>query len=262
MSAAEWFSQFSGVMVDLRLGIVALSTMLAGFLRGFIGFGAALVTIPIISLAYGPLVALPVVTIMGLPSVLQLLPDAIRHSEWPIVVPISAAVFIGAPLGTLVLVSIDPNLMKIVISVLVVAMVGFLAMRWQLKQKVPRSLLLASGLAGGLVQGAAGIGGPPVVAVALSRAGSPERQRGNVLALMTAIALSSLPPLLWHGLFTQGAVVIGLLLLPLYSAGTWLGSHFFSRGGQPYFRPAALVFLAIIGLATLVVASWEYFGVE
>ncbi len=260
MNVTDWFTRVSGVALDERLALIALAVVLAGFLRGFIGFGAALVTIPVVSLVFGPLMALPIVAIMGLPSTLQLLPDAVRHSEWPIVVPISLAVFVGAPIGTWVLVSVDQDLMKIIISALVIAMVGFLAMGWRLKQEVQRSLLFLSGIVGGLVQGAAGIGGPPVVAVALSRAGTPERQRGNVLAVMTAIALSSMPPLYYHELFTRGAIAIGLLLLPVYSLSTWLGSRYFNTGGQGYFRSTALVVLAAIGTATLIAASLDYIG--
>lgn len=260
MNTSDWISDTIGVAVDWRLSIIVLATVLAGFLRGFIGFGAALVTIPVISLVYGPLMALPIVTIMGLPSTLQLLPDAIRHSERPIVVPISLAVFMGAPVGTWVLVSVDQDLMKIVISLLVIAMVGFLLKGWRLRQQVHTSLLVLSGLTGGLVQGAAGIGGPPVVAVALSRTGSPQRQRGNVLAVMTAIALSSLPPLYWYGLFTPGAIVLGLLLLPVYSISTWFGSRYFKRDGQHHFRIAALSVLFAIGTATLIASSLDFFG--
>jgi uncharacterized membrane protein YfcA len=254
----EWLSELINNHADERLVIVALAVFLAGFLRGFVGFGAALVSVPIISLMFGPLMALPIMTVMGLPSTFQLLPDAVRHSEWPIVGPIAAAVFIAAPFGTLLLVSLDPGLMKIVISGLVIVMVGFLAMGWRLAQQVPPSLLILSGTVGGLVQGAAGIGGPPVVAVALSRDGNPERQRGNVLAVMTAIALSAVPPLYWHGLFTTDAIVIGLALVPIYSFSTWIGSRYFRSSGQQYFRSSALAVLLVIGVVTLVFASLDY----
>lgn len=255
-----WLFDLITNYADERLLVISLAVFVAGVLRGFVGFGAALVTIPIISLLYGPLLALPIVTIMGLPSIFQLLPDAIRHSEWPIVGPIAAAVFVATPVGTLLLVSIDPGLMKIIIAGLVIAMVGFLAMGWRLHQQVPPGLLILSGTVGGLVQGAAGIGGPPVVAVALSREGNPERQRGNVLAVMTAIALSALPPLYWHGLLTADAIVIGLALVPVYSFATWIGSRYFRSGGQKHFRSSALVLLLVIGVVTLVLASLDYLG--
>ena len=258
MRVESLIESLSAFVIDERFLLIAVTVALAGFLRGYIGFGAALISVPVISLVLGPHLAIPIVTIMGLPSVLQLLPAAVRNCELPIVTPISLAIFVGAPVGTWVLVVIDPDLMKIVISLLVILMVGYLALGWKLDQKVPTSILLLSGFFGGLIQGAAGIGGPPVVAVALSRTGSPEQQRGNVLAVMTAIVLSSLVPLYYYGLITTQAVAIGLLLFPIYSITTWVGSRYFGGRGREYFRRAALIVLAIIGTTTLAAACWQF----
>ena len=247
----DWFQQTAGAPFDAAFVLILLIVTFAGFLRGFIGFGSALICIPVVTLVFGPRLAVPVVTLISLPGMFQLLPDAIRHSERPIVLPIALGIFLTAPLGTWVLVSIDPAIMKIVISALVVVMVAFLAMGWQLKQHVHRGLLLLAGGVGGMVQGVSGMGGPPVVAVALSRTGSPERQRGNVLGVMTAIALSALPAQYYYGLFTTQVFVISAILLPPHIVSTWLGSRYFSSAGKAYFRRVALIVLAIIGVTTL-----------
>lgn len=247
-----------GVALDARLAAVCLAAFVGGFMRGFVGFGAALVTIPVLSLAYEPRLAVAAMTVVGIPTLLQLLPDAIRTSERPIVVPISLAILLSTPLGTWILVSVSPALMKIVISLLVVILVAMLMRGWRLEQQVGRPVLIAAGIAGGLVQGTAGIGGPPVVAVALSRPGTPSQQRGNVLALMTAISLSSLLPLLYFGLFTRQAIVTGLLLLPVYGGSILLGSRYFAVGGARHFRHAAMATLALIGIVTLVASIRDY----
>jgi uncharacterized membrane protein YfcA len=248
----------AGISLDWRLALVAGAVLLGGFLRGFVGFGAALVSVPVISLVVGPHIAVAVVTIMGLPSIFQLLPDAVRHCERNIVLPMALAIFAATPVGTWILVSVDPSVMKMVISGAVVVLVGFLSLGWKLGHKVGHGVLLFAGAAGGLVQGVAGIGGPPVVAVALARAGPPERQRGNVLAVMTAIVLASIPPLYAYGLLTREAIIIGLLLLPLYFVSTWFGSRYFTAGGSQHYRRAALAMLALIGLTTLTFAVWDF----
>ena len=252
--------EFFGVPLDARFAAVCLATFIGGFMRGFVGFGAALVTIPVLSLAYEPRLAVAAMSVVGIPTLLQLLPDAIRTSERPIVVPISLAILLSAPLGTWILVSVSPALMKVVISALVVIMVAMLMRGWKLEQQVGRPVLIGAGIAGGLVQGTAGIGGPPVVAVILSRPGSPTQQRGNVLALMTAVSLSSLLPLLYFGLFTMKAIVIGLLLLPIYGGSILLGSRYFAYGGARHFRRAAMATLAVIGVATLLASLRDYFA--
>ncbi len=250
--------EFFGLPLDARFAAVCLAAFVGGFMRGFVGFGAALVTIPVLSLAYEPRLAVAAMSVVGIPTLLQLLPEAIRTSERPIVIPISLAILLSAPLGTWILVSVSPALMKVVISLLVVIMVVMLMRGWRLEQQVGRPVLVAAGIAGGLVQGTAGIGGPPVVAVALSRPGTPAQQRGNVLALMTAISLSSLLPLLYFGLFTRQAIVVGLLLLPVYGGSILLGSRYFAVGGARYYRHAAMATLAVIGVATLIASVRDY----
>jgi uncharacterized membrane protein YfcA len=247
-----------GVPLDGRLMVAIAAVLVGGFLRGFVGFGAALVIVPVLSLAYGPLVAIPALTVIGIPTLVQLLPDAIRHSERRIVVPMSAAILLSAPLGTWVLVSVAPALMKMVISALVIGLVGMLARGWKLDGDVGRPVLILAGAAGGLVQGVAGVGGPPVVAIALSRPGSPTEQRGNVLALMTAISLASLAPLSFFGLFTREAVVLGLVLLPVYGAAILVGSRYFSGGGKRHFRHTAIGLLLVIGVITFAIALTNY----
>ena len=247
-----------GLQVDSDLGVVILAVLFAGFLRGFVGFGAALVVVPILSLVYGPIVAIPAASVMSLPATALLLPDAIRHSEPRIVVPISIAIFICAPLGMWTLVSVDPQIMKVVISVLVVGMVMMLFKGWKLTHDPGLVLLSAAGAVGGLIQGAAGIGGPPVVAVALSRAGPVAQQRANIVGVMTAISLSSFLPL-WHfGLLCREAVTLGLVLFAPNWLATWVGAHYFSGGGKSHYRVAALTVLALIGFSTLVAALRDF----
>lgn len=244
--------------VDHRLAAVVLAVFVAGFLRGFVGFGAALITVPILSAVVGPHIAVAVSAVMGFPAVLQLLPEAIRRAERPVVLPVCAAIMVAAPFGTWLLVAADPALMKIAISLLVIVMVAILASGWRLEGHIGLPKLFAAGVAGGLVQGSAGIGGPPVVAVALSRPGEPAQQRANVLGLMTAINLASFLPLLYFGLFTRLAILYGVLLFPVYSLATALGARYFSLGGQRYYRNAAMGVLLAVGLGTLLLAvrSW------
>lgn len=251
-------SELLAVPIDGRLAVVFIVVMVAGLLRGFVGFGAALISVPVFSLVLGPHAAIAVNNVMGLPAVFLLLPEAIRRAERAVVLPICTAIFAAAPIGTWALVSIDPAIMSVAISTLVLLMVAFLASGWRLRGRIGIGKLIAAGVAGGFVQGVAGVGGPPVVAVALSRPGDASQQRANVLALMTAVSLSSILPLLYHGLFTRQTVIIGLVLIPFYSAATALGARYFTLGGQRHYRRAALATLATIGMATLVASLRNY----
>lgn len=234
------------------------AVLLAGFLRGFVGFGAALIAVPSLSLVFSPAVAIPIACLSGLPSVIQFLPTAIRHADRPFVAPMALAAFLAAPLGTWLLVSAAPELVRIGIGVTVLAMAAFLHRGWRLTRRPGKLLLLAVGGAAGFIQGIAGVGGPPVVAVALSRAGDAVTQRANVIAAVTALALSTVLPLWRLGLFTEEVLWLSLVFVPLHTGAAWLGARFFRHSGDRHFRAAALLTLSAIGAFTLAISLRDY----
>ena len=103
--------------------LIGSGILLAGIVRGFVGFGASLIIVMTASVILGPRSAVAIATLSGLPSMLQLLPIAIKKADRGFVIPFGLAAMIAAPFGTWLLVSIEPIFMKIGISVTVMCMV-------------------------------------------------------------------------------------------------------------------------------------------
>ena len=240
--------------------LAAVTVLLAGFLRGFVGFGASLLIVMVLSALFGPLAAVPIANLTGVPATIQLLPTALRDGERSFMIPFAVTSFAAAPLGTLLLVTLDPTLMKIAISLFVLAMVAMLYRGWQLSRRTSPTVLYGGGIGAGFVQGAAGVGGPPAVVVALSRPGTAHEQRGNVIGSVSALGLSSLLPLWYHGLFTREVVTMTLVFMPLYMGATWVGARYFSGKGHKHFRNAALLTTAVIGVVTLGIAVHDFWS--
>ena len=227
------------------------ATAIGGFLRGFVGFGGALALVPALALALGPRAAVAIASLVGLPAVIQLLPPALRHADRQPAGPIALAILAAAPLGSLILISVDRHIMTGAIGGLVMLMAlltwraprgSFMKQRW---------VGIAAGGLSGMLQGAAGIGGPPSVVVLVAQGGEPRQLRADVLAVSGTIALCGAASHAWFGLFTTEAAIIALVLLPVFVGCTWLGSRFFERGGDRHFRAAALGILLLIGLAAV-----------
>ena len=245
--------------LSITTGAIAFfALMVAGFMRGFIGFGSNMIIMPVLSLLLGPVGAIAIGTVIGIPATLQLLPTAVRESEHELVIPMSIAILLACPFGVLFLVTVDPGLMKILISTTVIVLVAMLAKGWKLKGDVSLGIRIGAGTMGGLIQGASALGGPPVVAVALSRPGTTAQQRANVLAVMTTVSFSAVVPMLYFGLLTTEALIISAVIFPFYSVATWLGMRYFSAEGQKHYRKAALLTLAAVGVITLGVAVHDY----
>ena len=255
----EEISNIIGTQTYLVSATVAGTMLLAGFIRGFVGFGASLIIVMVLSIISEPMVAVAIASLTGLPAMVQLLPHAVRFSERSFVLPFGLTTFIAAPFGTWVLVSSNAEIMTIGISCCVLLTVFLLYRGWKPKGSNKIIVLTIGGAIAGLFQGSAGIGGPTAVAIALSRAGDAVLQRANVISAVAILNLCSLPALWLQGLFTLDVIVISLLLAPIYYAATWAGAQFFSQGGDRHFYNVALIILAAIGLITLVVSIQNYF---
>ena len=242
----------------LDLVLIGLGILLAGIVRGFVGFGASLIIVMTASVILGPRSAVAIATLSGLPSMLQLLPIAIKKADRGFVIPFGFAAMIAAPFGTWLLVSIEPVFMKMAISITVMCMVLMLYKDVKISAHSNKKFLVSIGIGAGLIQGSAGIGGPPAVAVALSKPGTSEEQRANVIGAVTALGICGVIPLWYHNLFTTEVIFVSILFFPIYVGSTWVGTQFFVKYGRNYFRNFSLIVLTTISLATLIIAISNY----
>jgi len=255
----ELFEIGVGAAGPLGFAAAMAAVVLAGVLRGFAGFGAALVVVPVLSIVYAPVVAVPISFLSGLPALLQMLPTAVRHADRAFITPVAVAAFALTPLGAWALAIAPAGPMKIAVALAVLAMVWFMHRGWRLERRPGRWALATAGGVAGLIQGAAGIGGPPVVTMALVSADDPVRQRANVIAAVTALSLATALPLWRLGLFTQEVIALSLLFVPAHSVAAWLGARWFERSGHRHYRQAALAILFAVGLITLAMALHNQF---
>ena len=111
--------------VDFACG--ALAAAIAGVIRGFAGFGAAMVKAPVFALLYGPPVAVALMSIMEVPALPQVLRTALKETTWRRVIPLAIPAMIAIPMGTWVLTHADPELLRRAISATVIILVAVMA---------------------------------------------------------------------------------------------------------------------------------------
>ncbi len=234
-----------------QLLLAAVAVFIGGFLRGFVGFGGALVIIPVMALAFTPKFAVALHAITELPGIIQLLPTAVRHCDRKTVLPMILALVVSTPLGVYVLTAVDTDTMRIVISALVLFMVAMLAWNTRIVYAAGMRVSVIGGVVGGIIQGAAGIGGPPVVTLLLSRGDDTATTRGNIVVMMSSMVIIALPFLWIYELISVRTLILGGLCAPVYLLATYLGSRYFRTGGSDMYRVVALSILALTAASTL-----------
>jgi uncharacterized membrane protein YfcA len=226
---------------------------IGGIVRGFTGFGSALIIIPALTLVFSPIQAVVMHSVMEVPVVLGLAPTAIRHADRSVALPMIAALIITTPIGAVVLSTIDADALKLMIAMAVLGMVSLLAFQRRVQVLLGRRGTIAGGALGGLIQGATGIGGPPIVTALMARGDEPVVSRGNVIAVMSSVISVSLVAFGLFGLITREVLVMGALASPFCLLATLSGMHAFKVFGGANHRSVTLVVLALTALETLAV---------
>ena len=235
------------VALDIKLAMMCAVVFVAGIIRGFLGFGSALLIVPALSILYGPALAVVIGVLIEIPTSLGLLPVAIRQAERRTVTKMLLTFLVFVPVGTLLLKSVNPELMKVVISVVVLIMVAIIA----LQKRMVVLLSHIGTLFAGVAQGMTGMAGPLFVTALLARGESAIQTRANIVAVAGGLITISATSFILAGLVTSQAVFYTVLGTPVILLGVWAGSVLFQRLSRWNLRGVILAFLALTALVTL-----------
>lgn len=222
----------------------------AGLLRGFTGFGFALLAVPALTLVFPPSEVVPCVLLMQLLAGMQLVPSTIRWVDWGSAGPMLAAAVAVTPLGTKLLSSVSGDAIRAGIGLLLLVTVPVL---WRTPSRLSRPGLpvrLAVGVASGLLNGATAMSGPPVIAYFLATA-EARVARASMLAYFLLLSMAGVASSAAGGLVERGTLLHAAVLVPPLVAGTWLGHRWFEIASDQTHRRIALVVLAIVAVAAL-----------
>src|SRR5438105_3124014 len=110
-----------------RFFLIAAAAVLAGFVRGFSGFGGAMIFVPLASLAYEPKLAIVWAVMADNFVSWPMLPPAFRACRWREILPMAAGAAVGTPLGVQILRTVDPTILRWVLCGAILATVLLLA---------------------------------------------------------------------------------------------------------------------------------------
>jgi hypothetical protein len=231
-----------------ELFIAMAATFLAGIVRGFSGFGAAMMQAPVFALLFAPAQAVATIAGLGTLASLQLLRGAVRQVDMRQVVPITVAAMVTIPVGSLLLVVLEPDLMRRGIAGLVLLLVLVLMTGWRYPGRRGAGVAAGTGALSGVINGATGVGGPPVVLYLLAGPDSARTNRANLIFYFTFLNAGTWLSLLWHGVITLETLWRTLALWPVQIVSLWCGSWLFTRANDALYRRAALGLLLAVAL--------------
>ena len=115
------------------LAIAAATLLVAGLIRGFSGFGSAMVNAPMLSLLWGPTIGVPVAALVEFVPAIQLTPRAIPDAQWRLMWLLGIPALILIPAGSWLLVSLPNEIVRRVVGGVVLLLVATLWSGWRYK---------------------------------------------------------------------------------------------------------------------------------
>lgn len=236
----------------MTLGILlyaAVVVFLAAIVRGFSGFGFSLLTIISLSLVMPPASIVPAMFMLEIAAGIHLLPSIRHEVRWRSIGVLMVAIVVAMPLGVYALATFPAAGMKVALSLVVIAAAALLLAGYRLTRMPTTGETALTGFASGLLNGAFGIGGPPIIIFFLGSPLGLAAGRASMIATFLGMDLVGLPLLFAFGLVNPDSLTLFVILLAPLLTGIVIGNRLIGRFSEKAVRRAVLVLLIVMSVA-------------
>lgn len=224
----------------------------AAFVRSALGFGDAVIAMPLLAMAVGLKTASPVVAFVGPTISVLILARSWKAGDMRSAARLTAASLLGIPLGVYGLARWPEEPLKVVLAVLILGYGLFGLARPDARLKSEKAWVpwLVGGAAG-ILGGAYNTNGPPVVAYGMLRGWPPDRFRATLQGYFLPTGLMILAGHGVAGMWTGRVVRLFLFSLPAIVVGVGLGGLVNRRLRSAVFAKLVYGLLAAMGAVLL-----------
>lgn len=233
---------------------ILLIVFFATVIRSAFGFGEALIAVPLLALCIPIGVAAPLAVLISITIaavvVVQDWEKIDLHSTTWLVLPTLA----GIPLGIALLTSAHQQLVKSLLALLIVGFAGFflLGKRPPQLRSNNRLWLLGCGFTAGVLGGAYGMNGPPLVIYGAMRRWSAPHFRATLQGYFLPASILGMAGFWFAGLWTSAVTHYYLVSLPAAIPAIFLGRFINHRLQGDSFLKYVYCGLMAIGLVLLI----------
>ena len=235
---------------------VLLVVFLATLVRSTFGFGEALIAVPLLAFTIPIAVAAPLAVLLSITIAAVVVAQDwrkihLRSTGW-----LLAPTFLGIPLGIVLLRSAHQNLVKGALAIIIVAFSGyFLAGKTQPElRNESRAWLLGCGFIAGVLGGAYGMNGPPLVIYGSMRRWSPQHLRASLQGYFLPASIVAMAGYRFAGLWTPAVTHYYVISLPVALPAIFLGRFLNHRLKEDVFVKYVHAGLVCIGVTLLIQA--------
>ncbi|MBS0123151.1 sulfite exporter TauE/SafE family protein [Thetidibacter halocola] len=233
------------------LAWVALAALVAGTVRGFAGFGTAMVFLPVAGQVLSPLAALVALVVMDAAGPVPNLPRAWRDGQPADIARLMLGMTLALPFGLMLLALLDPTQFRIIVSVIALTLVTCLVLGLRYRGRLRPPMVYGIGGVSGILGGVAGIPGPPVILFYMASPLPAAAIRANTMMFLFLFDLVFLSMLGVRGSLNLDMVLLGVTLMAPVVLGNVVGAAIFRPERERAYRIAAYVIITASALSGL-----------
>jgi uncharacterized membrane protein YfcA len=229
---------------ELAIGILVAITLAAAVVNGALGYGFSSLTVPVALLAYSSRALSPALVLVEV--VLNCYTLVVNRRSfariWRRVLPIIAGLVPGVLLGSYILASVDPGLLKLVTYVVLLPLILLQAAGVRRRIAAERTVGAPLGLGVGVLYAVTTISGPPL-ALLLNNQGVQKEEFRASLGLIRVVE-STLTAIAYYflGLYSAASFHLVPYIVPSVAVGLPLGAALIRRMNPETFRRICMSF--------------------
>lgn len=242
---------WAGILATEGLPWIIAAAFVASMVRGFSGFGTAMVYLPVAGQFLPPVWALVTLTVMDLVGPLPVLPKVWKDVHKRDLGRMFLGVVVTLPIGVAVLLAIDPQIFRYAVSFVALALLVVLVGGFRYSGTVRGSAVVGIGGASGFLGGVAGLPGPPVILFYMASPHGPATIRANTMVFLLGFDVLLLGILGLEGSLTLTPIALGLVLIVPTMLGVLVGGAIFRPEYEKSYRAVAYVIIAVSAISGL-----------
>lgn len=231
------------------LAIAAAAFLLAGFARGYAGFGLSAIVVAALTLVLPPAEVAPIAILLEVTASIVQAPGVWRRIDWRTLVFLLIGAAIGNPVGVAGLVWMSADMARIVVASIIMVAAILLLAGIKAHRASGTAGTIGAGFVSGVANGLSALGGLPIALLLVARADHPAVIRATMIGYFFLLDAYGGALFAHQGLMTGLVFERYLVGLPLVLIGILAGGRVFHRSDPSLFRKIVLGLL--IGLAAI-----------
>ncbi|HKC09800.1 MAG TPA: sulfite exporter TauE/SafE family protein [Methylomirabilota bacterium] len=232
------------------LGAVVIAA--ACFVQGLAGFGIGLVSLAFLPFLMSPQHAIVLITIYAAVFIVIIFIPLRRDFTMQGMTELMAGTILATPAGVWLLAALSPDLLKRLIGLVLLAIVALEWLGLYPERLRGRGWGFGAGLVAGVLGGAIGTPGPPVILYAAAQDWSTRTVKANIQAFLIVNQAVILVGYWWAGLLDREVWRLTWLYAVPAVIGLVAGMFLFTRLDRARFRQVVFAVLFISGLVLLI----------